>query len=78
MHGQISEFLGKRAFWVEIKGPTIGEHSINPTLEKCWHGPPVNGVNQDESIGTFYPRLLSLNIKWGSGFVAMYLAGQPQ
>lgn len=66
MNPQVAKLLHQLGIRTEIERPAIGEHAIDPSLEKRWHRPPVDGIDQHKGVGPIDPRLLSGNISGGS------------
>lgn len=62
MNAQVTKLLHQLGIRTVIKRPAIGEHAIDPPLEKRRHRPPVDGIDQHKGIGAIDPRLLGGNI----------------
>ena len=67
----MTKLLHQPGIRTEVKRPAIGEHSIDPSLEKRRHRPPVDGIDQHKGIGAIDPRLLGDYIGGGRRLLVM-------
>lgn len=62
MHPKAPQLFHQPGIGLEIKRPAIAEHPVDPPLEQRWHGPPVDRIDQYQSISAIDPGLLGENV----------------
>lgn len=59
LYRQAVELFDQTPVWQIVERPAVAEYALDPAFEQSWHRPPVNGVDQHQSIGAFDPRLFA-------------------